>query len=208
MGDLREVFHAAALTLHPPPDALYTHTTAYRFPPMETTSLLNEASRLDVPHAFGGRWTLLGCAGSNFAQPMVDGWLTGVAGALQERGGAAADALQLRWLSLIERAALGWFARPLLATMRMSIPAERHAAFSCRFGETTDLRADMQMPNRYLGFVCLIDGAGLVRWHVHGNEEPTGEQISALARLLEREVGLEARAAGGSEDGKRKSARR
>ena len=46
----------------------------------------------------------------------------------------------------------------------------------------------MQMHNKYFGLVCLVDGNGIVRWHVHGSEVPSDEQVGALAGIIERQA--------------------
>jgi hypothetical protein len=77
MAALREVIHEKTVTLHPPPAALYSQASAFRFPQLEATSLAGDTVILD-DNLFAGKWTLFGCAGSRFAQPMVDGWMDGI----------------------------------------------------------------------------------------------------------------------------------
>ena len=52
-----------------------------------------------------------------------------------------------------------------------------------------------QMSNRYLGYVCLVDPHGIVRWHVHGNEPPTTDELVALQWLVAHELRQERAAA-------------
>ena len=163
--------------------------------------MLESSERVELSESglFASRWTLLGCSGSQFAQPMVDGWVAGVPAALEARsasrrsdGGSGVVelplGLQARWLSLVDGAILQWLRRPLLASMRFSVAAERRASFLCHFGDSNEPRRKMQMHNKYFGLVCLVDGNGIVRWHVHGNEEPTAEQVDALAGIIERQA--------------------
>ena len=156
-----------------------------------------------------GRTTLLGCAGSQFSQPMVDGWLDpfareGVAnveqavvnmveqqGAVANVGIANVDSLevdsrfQVLWLSLVHGAVLDWFRKPLLSSMRASVRHERHGSFCCHFGDGREERETLNMENRYLGYVCIVDRSGLVRWHTHSNQPPSGDdEVSSLARLI------------------------
>jgi hypothetical protein len=46
------------------------------------------------------------------------------------------------------------------------------------------MRRKLRFTNRYLGYVCVVDSAGVVRWHVHSSEIPTEQQIEALRRCL------------------------
>jgi hypothetical protein len=192
---LRTVLHTRTITEHAAPAALYSQAEAFRFPELTATSLAGDEVPIGVGCGlFANRWTLLGCAGSSFAQEMVDKWLVGAVAeeaAAAEGGAAAAPAgLQARWLALVEGTVLVWFQRPLLASMRRSVPAERHGRFLCRFeSDASELRRKLQMSNRYLGYVCLVDPQGVVRWHVHGNEPPTEEQLAALKSLVGGAVG-------------------
>ena len=95
--------------------------------------------------------------------------------------------------SLVEATALTWLQRPLLWSIRASVPAEQHGSFYCHFGKAGALRRQLRMENSYLGYVCLVDRTGTVRWHVHSNEPPTDEQVGSLAamcRLREENVNL------------------
>ena len=117
--------------------------------------------------------TVLGCSGSKLSQPMVDGWLENVLNALPSGAAAPAPAtgpgkegvdpgmapipsskrpLSVAWLSLVDDPVFGWLKRPLLATMRMAIPDERHSSFYTHFGDTATLRRQIRMENRYLGY--------------------------------------------------------
>lgn len=185
LGALREVMREKTVTLHPPPDALYGQSSAFRFPDFQATSLANETVQLSPAGLFGGQWTLLGCAGSKFTQPMVDGWVNGVMNALEAE---SAPVVQPAWLSLVDGTILSWLRWPLVATMRMSVPREQHASYLCRFGDAADMRRRMHMHNRYLGFVCLVDGQGVVRWHVHGNVVPDEAAVGKLAQLIKKDV--------------------
>ena len=187
MGSLREVIKEKSVTLHPPAASLYSTALAFRFPEVTATSLAGE--EVSVGPAAGGlfenRWTLLGCAGSNFAKSMVDTWME--AAAAPELVASAAEAgrvgLQTSWLSLVEGTLLSWLRRPLLLSMRSSVPAERHTRFLCTFGQMEQVRRTLQMQNKYLGYVCLVDPQGIVRWHVHGNEVPSDTQVRDLCLL-------------------------
>ncbi len=75
--------------------------------------------------------------------------------------------------------------------MRRSVPLERQDDFFCHFGDSSEVRRALQMQNRYLGLVCLVDPRGVVRWHVHGNEVPTSKEVGTLARLLTKEMARE-----------------
>ena len=191
MAALREVIHEKTVTLHPPPAALYSQASAFRFPQLEATSLAGDTVILD-DNLFAGKWTLFGCAGSRFAQPMVDGWMDGIATALA-MSPAPPTRLELRWLSLVEGSLLNWFRRPLLMTMRRAVPAARHGAFLCHFGDSSAPRRRLQMQNRYLGLVCLVDGRGIIRWHVHGSEVPSEPMVSDLMEMVQQEAKRETR---------------
>ena len=191
MAALREVIHEKTVTLHPPPAALYSQASAFRFPQLEATSLAGDTVILD-DNLFAGKWTLFGCAGSRFAQPMVDGWMDGIAAALATSP-APPTRLELRWLSLVEGSLLNWFRRPLLMTMRRAVPAARHGAFLCHFGDSSAPRRRLQMQNRYLGLVCLVDGRGIIRWHVHGSEVPSEPMVSDLMEMVQQEAKRETR---------------
>jgi len=189
LGSLREVLHEKVVTVHPPPTELYSHAASFRFPELTATSLDGTEVALGaaVGRHFAGRWTLLGCSGSNFSQGMVDAWIAGVTADAPSDG-----ELQACWLSLVEGTVLGWLRTPLLASMRRGVPTERHSRFLCRFeDDTTDLRRTLQMTNRYLGYVCLVDPQGTVRWHVHGSEVPSEEQVSGLRGLIEQALKFE-----------------
>lgn len=193
------MLHEKHITVHAPPTALYSHSAAFRFPDLMATSLAGEDVAIGAAtgRLFAGRWTLMGLAGSNFAQSMVDGWLTGVVPDEAERPSDAPPAngpppLQTRWLSLVEGAVYGWLRRPLLASMRHGVPPERQARVLCRFDDdVSDLRRSLQMSNRYLGYVCLVDPQGSVRWHTHGNEVPTAADVAALSALVEKAMRFE-----------------
>jgi len=51
---------------------------------------------------------------------------------------------------------------------------------------SVELRHKLRFENRFLGYVCVVDEEGVVRWHVHSNEKPTPKQIEALRKLLVR----------------------
>jgi ATPase complex subunit ATP10 len=174
------------LTVHAPPARLYSAKRAFSFPFVEARALTGDAARLAADGVFASRLTLLGCSGSRMAQPMVDGWLDGVLSAAS----AAGPALQTVRLSLVEGGALTWFERPLLWTMRATVPREQHASFFAHFGNAEPVRRQLRMENRYLGYVCLVDRAGTVRWHVHSNEPPSEEQVQGLAALVLEQQGV------------------
>jgi hypothetical protein len=185
MGNLREVIREKNVTVHPPPAVLYSHAASFRFPRMHVTPLAGDDLLLDGTGMFAGRWSLVGCAGSQFAQSMVDGWLTAGDGSdATAASEAEASSLQTMRLSLIDGVLLAWLRRPLLVSMRMSVPRERHAAFMCHFGDSTEARRALHMQNRYLGYVCLVDPEGVVRWHVHGNEPPDERALGTLRKLV------------------------
>jgi len=103
------------------------------------------------------------------------------------RGGGESSPLpQVLRLSLAEGTALSWLRWPLLASMRVSVPAARRPSFMVCFGDLTGARRKMRMENRYLGYVCLVDPSGVVRWHVHSSEPPTEAATEALRALLPR----------------------
>ena len=174
MTSMRTVIRNESVTAHPPPAALYSQREAFRFPELDVTPLSGEPTALSERGLFGGRLTLLGCAGSQFAQPMVDAWVreTSLAvEAMQPAAAAAAAApdapppspprLQTCWLSLVEGSSptmLNMLRWPLLMSMRLSVERERQPRFFARFGDATAARKQMQMTNRYLGYVCLVDG--------------------------------------------------
>ena len=188
MGALREVIKEKTITLHPPPKKLYSAKASFLLPDVEVTSVLNEPARMASTGLFARRWTLLGCAGSQFASAMVDAWTEGVPKELQKQGLPTPGDFQVLRLSLVEGALLRWLRRPLLATMRASMPSERHKTFFCHFGDASEIRRRMNMSNRYLGLVCLVNGDGVVRWHAHGSEMPTDNAIAALATLIKHEI--------------------
>lgn len=172
-----------------PPSELSLASEAVPFPSMRATSLAGEETRLCTAEGgqLHGRVTLLGCAGSQFAQPMVDGWL-------EPFFNMGSDEHQVIWLSLVHGTLLNWFRKPLVASMRASVERERHRSFFCHFGDSDVQRERLRMENRYLGYVCIVDRNGLVRWHTHSNQPPDGDgEIDSLARLLrearEREPG-------------------
>ena len=187
MQALREAMKEKDIMLHPPPTVLYTPERSVLLPDVQVTPLeggdplgLRAAS-----HDDDNSWTLLGCAGSQFAQKMVDQWMTGVSAEVLRAG--VSQATQFRWLSLVEGSLLSWFRRPLLATMRYSVPEERRGSFLVHFGDSSMLRHQIQMENRYLGHVCLLDPGRKMRWHVHGSETPGDAEIKTLVQLIIRE---------------------
>ena len=169
---------AAPTTLHKTEDAFY-------FPELQATRLDGGDASLSVAGLLGGQLTLLGCSGSRFGQRMVDGWLDGGAGD-GAGDGAAASAVQVLRLSLVETSALAWMRTPLLASIRMATPEEQHASFLCLFGEAAAARKQMRMTNGFLGYVCLVDAAGVVRWHVHSSEVPGDDDVRMLRGLVGR----------------------
>tara|TARA_B100000795_G_scaffold231015_1_gene188687 strand:+ start:433 stop:951 length:519 start_codon:yes stop_codon:yes gene_type:complete len=160
---------------------------AFSFPFLEASNLLGVSARWDdsADGLFASRLTLLGCTGSRMAEPMVNGWLDGVTAATE-----AVPAMQTVRLSLVEQAALAWLQRPLLWSIRSSVPVEQHGHFYCHFGKAEALRRQLRMENSYLGYVCLVDRTGTVRWHVHSNEPPTEEQVASLAALVVAQQGV------------------
>ena len=182
MGALREAVKAKTTTIHPPPKKLYAQQGAFHFPELSTESLAGESVLLAPGGLFRNQWTLLGCAGSQFAQPMVDSWLDAAAGVPAAASGA--PAIQTRWVSLVEGVILGWLKTPLLMGMRASVQRERHEHFLCHFGDVSDARRILQMQNKYLGYVCLVDPRGVVRWHVHGNETASEQEVQLLTQLM------------------------
>ena len=51
---------------------------------------------------------------------------------------------------------------------------------------SVELRHKLRFTNRYLGYVCVVDEEGVIRWHVHSSEIPTEQQIEALRKALIR----------------------
>ena len=136
IASIRGVMREKTLTVHAPPARLYSAKRAFSFPFVEARALTGDAARLAADGVFASRLTLLGCSGSRMAQPMVDGWLDGVLSAAS----AAGPALQTVRLSLVEGGALTWFERPLLWTMRATVPREQHASFFAHFGNAEPVR--------------------------------------------------------------------
>jgi len=151
-------------------------------------SLAGERDALSKGGLFAQGPTLVGVSGSRFSQPMVDAWLTGVP-AGGGGGGGGGVPLRVLWLSLVERAALSWVQTSIRLSMRLSVPPERHGSFMCHFGDSVVARQQMRMANRFLGYVCLVDGEGVVRWHVHAAEPPTPEAVAGLQGLLRARYG-------------------
>ena len=46
------------------------------------------------------------------------------------------------------------------------------------------MRRQLHVENRYLGYVCLVDEEAVVRWHVHSSEVPSKAQVEALQACL------------------------
>merc|ERR1740130_2218576 len=158
------------------PRALHSTEEAFVFPEMKAVRLNGVDVTLSAGDMFGNRLTLLGCSGSRFGQPMVDAWLSGA----DERDtpeAAPTLPLQVLRLSLLESTFLSWMKTPLLASMRSGVPQEHRDAFLCCFGSVHTARQKMRMTNQYLGYVCLVDGGGVVRWHVHSSDVPTADEI-------------------------------
>jgi len=193
MNEIRNVIREATVVIQPPPVALYDSTSAFYFPELEVCSLGGETVHLKAGGSSYGRglfverWTLLGCSGSHFSQAVVDEWLLGSSdlGNQDEHSTLKPD-LQVLWLSMVEGAVLSWLRRPLLASMRASVPVERHNSFLCYFGDSQKVRKRMKMDNRFLGYMCLVDPKGAVRWHIHGNKSPTPDELAALRALILR----------------------
>jgi hypothetical protein len=59
-----------------------------------------------------------------------------------------------------------------------------HTSLTPHCRPSAEMRRKLRFTNRYLGYVCVVDGAGVVRWHVHSSEIPTQQQIEALRRCL------------------------
>ena len=193
LKEIRGIIHNKTLTLQPPPTMLYGQAEAFWFPALPAVSLAGAEARLAKDGLLAGKATLLGFSSSQMSMGMVDGWLNGAATLLGGGDGdgdgdaavpaAAADPppLQTLRMSLVDNAFVGLLRRPLLASMRMSVPAEQHASFYCYFGDTTAFRTKMGMENKYLGYVCLVDPDGVVRWHVHGSELPAEGDLDAAS---------------------------
>ena len=112
---------------------------------------------------------------------MVNGWLDGVTAATE-----SVPAMQTVRLSLIEATALTWLQRPLLWSIRATVPAEQHGSFYCHFGKAGALKRQLRMENSYLGYVCLVDRTGTVRWHVHSNEVPGDADLDDFRKIVRR----------------------
>lgn len=137
------------------------------------TGLLGGRAQLTPEDVLGRGPTLVGVAGSRFAQPMVDAWVDGVAAKMapsaEDDAGVNSDAsavprsggLQLLRLSLVEGAALSMLRTPLRLSMRLSVPSEQRAGFVCHFGDVAGAREKLRMTNRFLGYACLVDAAGM-----------------------------------------------
>ena len=88
---------------------------------------------------------------------MVDSWLDSATPLLTMK---AADEdeprLQVRWLSFVEGHLMSWLRRPLMASMRSSVPKDRHSTFLCNFAvDTVDVRKALLMQNKYLGHIIV-----------------------------------------------------
>ncbi|KAL1507141.1 hypothetical protein AB1Y20_007994 [Prymnesium parvum] len=179
--DLKGLLKQKTVIVHAPPSSLFSSTASIPFPAFECEPLVGE--RATLLKVFGDGITLLGCAGSKFSQEMVDSWLLGTRAAMATGDGASE--LNIVWLSLVDSFALGFLRRPLMAAMRMSVPPERQSLFYTYFGDSTQIRTQLKMENKFLGYVCVID-RGLVRWIAHSNEIPTDKDVQALSSLLLR----------------------
>ena len=174
-------------TVRGPAAALGSPSEAFAFPTLQGHSLAGEEVSLSADGLFHRQLTLLGCCGSQHGQEMVDGWLEGLSAALVPQGPPALP-VRTVWLSLVDSPGFSWVRMVLVGSMRMSVPKERHDSFVVHFGDSGEMRRRLQMENRHLGYVALVDSQARVRWHVHGSETPTDEEVAALARLIEAEA--------------------
>ena len=80
--------------------------------------------------------------------------------------------LQLLRLSLVEGAALSMLRTPLRLSMRLSVPSDQRAGFVCHFGDVAGAREKLRMTNRFLGYACLVDAAGMLSRLIQRSARP------------------------------------
>jgi len=189
IGELRAAIrNKEPFTIHPPPSKLYESKEAFYFPSVAVRSLGGDMRSLDKADLFKGKRSLVGCAGSRFSEAMVDAWLEGISSnttSVESNGGASGSPpLQVLRLALVEGTILSLLRMPLLASMRMTVPKSQRDSFFVSFGDTSQMRRQLHVENRYLGYVCLVDEEAVVRWHVHSSEVPSKAQVEALQACL------------------------
>ena len=168
-------------TAHPPPKSPYTQN-AFPFPAICPLTLQGESCQLAANSVLAGKLTLLGCSGARFSETMINSWLDGVNAVWQDTASRDND-LQVLRLSLMD-AKYSWLSSVMLASMRWSISKDQQDSFLVYFGDFLQLQEKIGMINRFLGYVCLIDERGLIRWHVHSSRSPTEEEVSALIEII------------------------
>lgn len=156
---------------------------APRFPIISPTTA--DGTSRTFPARDGPPVTLLCAAFRAGAQPMIESWAIPFSVVHAESAGAAS----LCELSLVEQPLMKlWPFRNAIVRSGRQAGKDKymmHVEHLFYFGNTDELRRNLEMRNRWTGYVFLLDSAGRVRWRGCG---PSEESERASMILCSRQL--------------------
>lgn len=166
------------------PPLLYKADKALFFPNLMGRTL-NESRRLDTTHTLYGKVSVVTVFSSVWAENQVKSFVDGLekdVPALTVEGGEKAQRVDINieenWLKAL-------VVKMFIPRLQARLPLEQHDRyFLVTKGVSQDVRHDMGLWNRRVGYVYLVDWNCRIRWAGSGIAEP--EERAALVRGLKK----------------------
>ena len=180
-------------------DRLVPDWESPRFPSLSTESLASSAETIQLPEHFKGEVTLVALSYKDIGAQALPSWIepfmssvgsygSGAGGGRARRDGRRAGGAQLVQLTIAESSLYRVFRGSLVSSLRRLVDISRHHSYLVHVGgggAVRDLRAALEIKNRLVGYVFLVDSDARVRWR--GCGEATTEEID---RMIECAQGL------------------
>lgn len=162
------------------------------FPEIKGHSLAG--SEVAIPGAAAGRIALISVAFERHAQEMLDSWSEPF---VRKFGGN--ETYVTYELPVIDAFWPRLMSFSIDAGMRSGIPREKHPYVVTYYGDSTAFRQALEISDRSLGYVYLLDHQGVIRWAGSGyaNDERIREMIGIAGELGRKAEAARAPAHGG-----------
>jgi ATPase complex subunit ATP10 len=144
------------------------------FPKIKARSLAG--TEFTLPDVAKGQVTLVAIAFRRQAQRMLDSWLVPF-----ERAFGEQPTVTVYEVPMIEGRIFKWMASTIDAGMRAGIPKEKHNHVVTYYGNAAKYRQILEMEDRSLGYIFLLDPEGRIRWRGEGFAEP--DEIDRMITL-------------------------
>ncbi len=134
--------------------------------------------RCSDPRCSSGRIALISVAFERHAQGMLDSWSEPF---VRKFGGN--EGYVVYELPIIDAFWPRLISVSIDAGMRTGIPREKHPYVVTYYGDSTDLRQALEIGDRSLGYVYLLDRQGIIRWA--GSGYATDDRIREMIGIAE-----------------------